>query len=112
MSLERHVVTAERDWRALADDVGASLSQQLVRSAHGRITIDSVMWYGAVEVDTKHLVVWLLLGGADDHELPARFSPADGEWSADPQQTDLDPGLLTWMRRLRDEVREALAARG
>ena len=76
------------------------------------MAVGDVFSYGAVDNDPKHLVVWVLLVGPPATELPAWFAPADGEWSADPQQGEMDPALLLWIRQLREEVRANFDGRG
>jgi hypothetical protein len=100
-------VSKQPERRILADNVVAGLSMSLVGKSHGEVAVRSLLSYGAVDIDPKHLVVWVLLDGPPSNELPAWFAPADGEWSADPQQSTLDPDLVTWMRDVREEIRAA-----
>ncbi len=97
---------------ALADDVVTDLRKSLVGRSRGAVAVESLLWYGAADIDPKHLVVWVLLAGPPASELPAWFAPADGDWSAGPQQSGVDPDLLVWMHELRDEVRDAFDRRG
>jgi hypothetical protein len=61
--------------------------------------------YGAVDIDSKYLVVWVILTGGRDEELP--------EWSTPESaglQSKLDPGLVSWMEHLRQVVRDQFGA--
>jgi len=100
-------VSEQPERLALADDVVTDLRKTLVGRGRGAVAVDSLISYGAADIDPKHLVVWVLLVGPPASELPAWFAPADGESSADPQQSGVDPDLLVWMRELREEVRAA-----
>ena len=89
----------------LASQAVARARDLLLVEHHGRVRVDSCFHYGAVDISPKHLVVWVLLTGADDDQLP--------EWStpeAARQRAELDPALVTWMERLRHIVREEFAA--
>ena len=81
------------------------------RSSQGFV-IESLLSYGAVDIDTRHAVVWVLLSAADDNALPSWFSPAEGNSSADPQQAKLDPEIVSWMREVQAEVRDEYTRRG
>jgi hypothetical protein len=67
--------------------------------AHGSTGLfSSVFWYGAVDIDRKHLVVWVLLAGSPSR-LPAWYFPskerADREYDAD---------LLAEIGRMRETI--------
>jgi len=100
------------DWKATADDTLAAAERRVVNRSHGAVAVESLLWYGAVDIATEHAVVWVLLAASDAEAIPAWFSPTAGESSADPQQAALEPGLLTWMRELREEVRGEFDRRG
>src|SRR3954471_4760950 len=91
-------------WKALADEVVGRLSETLVGRSRAEVVVETVFWYGAVDIDPRHAVVWLLLSAPREYPLPAWFCPTDGPWSADPQQATLDAEFLSWTRALRDEV--------
>lgn len=73
----------------------------------GQARVASVMHYGAVDIDPKHLVVWVLLDGAPDDRLPEWFSPDDRV-----QRERLDARLVSWTEELRAAVRSELARGG
>ncbi|MFI7431669.1 hypothetical protein ACIBPB_32300 [Micromonospora sp. NPDC049836] len=70
--------------------------RELARGSTGLFS--SVFWYGAVDIDRKHLVVWVLLAGSPSG-LPAWYFPskarADREYDAD---------LLAEIERMRETV--------
>jgi len=102
----------DRHWDSLADDAVAAAKVKLVARPCGEVAVESVFWYGAVDIDTKHAVVWVLLSASDPETLPAWFAPAEGDWSADPQQAAVDPEVLSWMRQVQEEVRNEFVRRG
>lgn len=65
----------------------------------GEVFVKTAIWYGAVDINPKYLVVWILLAGADDDELP--------KWASPESATDsgMDPHVTQWMNRLRRIVR-------
>jgi hypothetical protein len=72
------------------------------------VHVTSVFHYGAVEIDPRYLVVWILLSGRPDEELPTWFAIKPG------LPDDLTPeGLdLDWLLGLRDVVVRELSKRG
>lgn len=67
----------------------------------------SVFAYGAVDIDPKHLVVWVLLTGNPD-DLPAWYFPHRDH--VDPGQYDAD--LLTGIDAMRSAVVDCFAREG
>jgi hypothetical protein len=51
------------------------LRRRLVGEHSGRFRVEACIHYGAVDSDPKYLVVWLLLAGAPDDELPEWLNP-------------------------------------
>jgi len=98
--------------RSIADDAAEAASEKLVGRSHGEIAIDTVYTTGVLTPDTKQAVVWVLLSAPDPDSLPRWFAPAEADESADPQQAALDPEVLSWMRQVREEVRQEFARRG
>jgi hypothetical protein len=68
------------------------------------VRVAALLHYGAVEIDPRHLVVWLLLDGRPADDLPEwlAIDPADmsGAESVDP----------AWLLALRAEVCDAFRA--
>lgn len=61
--------------------------------------MQSVFHYGAVDLDPKHLVVWVLLTGVPQDDLPAWWAPEIEV------PTGADPDLAEWMRGIAAAVR-------
>ncbi|WP_143194043.1 hypothetical protein [Micromonospora sp. CB01531] len=72
----------------------------------GTDLFSSVFWYGAVDIDRKHLVVWVLLAGSPSR-LPAWYFP-----SKDRADYRYDPELLAEIERMRDTVVACFAQEG
>jgi hypothetical protein len=68
--------------------------------------VQSLFHYGAVDIDRKHLVVWVLLTGVPQDDVPAWWAP-DVE-----VPTGADPDLAQWMRGLAAVVRSRFEAVG
>jgi len=85
------------------------LRGRLVGEHSDRFRVEACIHYGAVDIDPKYLVVWLLLAGAPDDELPEWLNP--GAPIDHPQRNQrLDPSLLAWLEDLRRSVRAEFAA--
>ena len=68
--------------------------------------VASTDWYGAVEVDPVHLVVWVLLNG-DPEDVPVWYFP-----DKDQPGDRYDPALLADIRSMRETVVAAFARNG
>ncbi|KQR98108.1 hypothetical protein ASG12_14210 [Williamsia sp. Leaf354] len=77
-----------------------SVRTDLVGTTHGRVTVDSVLHYGAVDLDPDNLVVWVLLTGLDDEELPEWLTLTLDRWDVW-QSAAVD---RTWLAQVRDAV--------
>lgn len=92
----------DRSGRAAA--TVALASARLTGQTAAGARVSTVFWYGAVDIDPLHLVVWVLLDGRQPEELP-RWLLDDG---ADQR---LDPALLdacvTWRHEIRDLFAQA-----
>lgn len=93
----------------LASAVLERVRGQLAGAHDGRLRVKTCIHYGAVDISPKLLVVWLLLAGAPDDELPEWFNP--GAPIDHPERNQrLDPALITWLVHLREVVRAEFAA--
>ena len=55
-------------------------AKKILRSRHAPaldVKVDHVWWYGAVEIDPKHCVVWIMMSGSDSERIPAHWSARD-----------------------------------
>lgn len=69
-----------------------------------------MFWYGAVDIDPGNLVVWVLLSGSPDDQLPEWYFPVEGQLGG--TQENLGRPLRTWLEQLRDAVQEEFAKVG
>ena len=92
----------------LADGVMKRLAPTLRGREHDGVRVAAVVHYGAVSIDAKHLVVWLLLEGRPDDQIPEwlTLTPTLVE-SLRPPHVDYD-----WLLALRSEVMEAFQDAG
>lgn len=96
--------------RQLADRAGRASRRRLKGNTDNGIRVDSVFWYGAVDIDPGNLVVWVLLSGVPDDRLPEWFFPVEGQVAG--IQGNLDPALRAWLGHLRDTVRAEFSRAG
>jgi hypothetical protein len=90
-------------WEAVATRAVARASARLVGQRYAGLAISSVFHYGAVDIGTQHLVVWVLVSGPQSEELPGWWSPGAAADRPLPQ------GWEGWLTSVRDLVREELA---
>jgi hypothetical protein len=95
----------DRPMARLASRATGRAERQLTDQHHGDIRVFTCFYYGAVDIDPKHLVVWIILAGAPDEQLPRWSTPETAG-----QQGNLDPGLVSWLGHLRHIVRDEFAA--
>jgi hypothetical protein len=97
------------EMKDLAATVVDRVRRGLVGEQRGRFRVDACLHYGAVDIDPKYLVVWLLLAGAPDDELPEWLNP--GAPIDHPERNQrLDSSLLAWLEDLRRAVRDEFEA--
>jgi hypothetical protein len=93
------------EMKVLAATVVDRLRRRLVKEQSGKFRVEACLHYGAVDIDPKYLVVWLLLAGAPDDELPEWLNP--GAPVDHPERNQrLDSSLLDWLEDLRRAVRD------
>jgi hypothetical protein len=85
------------------------LRKRLVGERRGEFRVEACIHYGAVDIDPRHLVVWLLLAGAPDDELPEWLSPV-APVDHPGRNQHFDPALLAWLEDLRRAVRAEFEA--
>jgi hypothetical protein len=61
----------------LAQQVVAHARDLLLAERFGDIGVDACFYYGAVDISPRYLVVWVLLAGAPDSDLPEWYTPED-----------------------------------
>jgi hypothetical protein len=68
--------------------------------------IHSVFGYGAIDIDPRHLVVWVMLKGRPE-DIPARAFPPNGPvWHLDPARTAKQRELIPTIVAMAGIVRE------
>jgi len=96
-----------RSNRALAARAIRSARRALVGAESGGVVVTDVLHYGAVDIDPRHLVVWILLSGKPDDDLPAWLTVTP-EPPADVRAEGVD---YDWLLGLRQVVVRELAGR-
>lgn len=97
------------EMKVLAATVVDRVRRRLVGEQSGKFRVEALIHYGAVDIDPKYLVVWVLLAGAADDELPEWLNP--GAQIDHPERNQqLDPSLLGWLEDLRRAVRDEFEA--
>lgn len=91
-------------WETVASRAVARAAARLVGQRYAGLTITSVFHYGAVDIGTHHLVVWVLVSGPRSEELPGWWAPGT------PTERPLPQGWEGWLASSCDLVRQELAA--
>jgi hypothetical protein len=94
-------VVSDREQNPLAQTATRVVSEAaaaLSGSEQAGVRVDGLFHYGAVDFDPRHLVVWILLAGKPDQELPEWMQIVPGQ--ADPAcQIDYQ-----WLLDLRGHI--------
>lgn len=89
----------------LAEQAVTHARDLLLAERLGDIRVDACFHYGAVDISPRYLVVWVLLAGAADSDLPEWYTPEDTS-----PRIRLEPELVSWLAHLRQIVRSEFAA--
>jgi hypothetical protein len=84
-------------------------AKKLLRSRRApslNVKVDYVFWYGAVEIDPKHCVVWIIVAGPDSEQIPARLNPVRAEKSLRRAREHLKAEDSKWLEELAADVEE------
>jgi hypothetical protein len=81
-------------------------STELRGTQRDGVRVDGLFHYGAVDLDPRLLVVWILLSGKSDHQLPEWMPIVPGHPEASCQ---ID---YQWLVELRDHIVQRFAAAG
>lgn len=90
-------------------------AKKLLRSRHApglNAKVDYLFWYGAVEIDPKHCVVWIILSGRDSELVPANLNPVRDEKSLRRAREHLSAEDCKWLDELAAVVEEEFRACG
>jgi len=68
------------------------------------VKVDYLLWYGAVEIDPKYCVVWIIVRGSDSARIPDRLMPARDEKSIHRARESPERGRLPLVGRTRRMV--------
>jgi hypothetical protein len=74
--------------------------------------VDYLLWYGAVDIDPKYCVVWIVLSGPDTELIPAMLMPVSDEKSKRRASEHLSPKDCLWLEELTAAVVEEFRACG
>lgn len=120
MAVETTRTWSQSSSSILCDDMAVSLLARTPRKQCNRAVkrarrelargstkhFSSVFWYGAVDIDRKHLVVWVLLAGPPSR-LPVWYFP-----NKDRADRQYDAELLAEIERMRDAIVVCFAREG
>jgi hypothetical protein len=74
--------------------------------------VDYLLWYGAVDIDPKYCVVWIILSGRDSTVVPAMLMPARDEKSLRRAREHLSPKDCQWLEEVAAVVEGEFRACG
>jgi hypothetical protein len=92
--------------RTVIVDQAVAESRTLLGSSRvpgGDLQIHSIFWYGAVDIDAKHCVVWVILSGPGEDQVPPWFFPSDSNENGP---------FKTWAASVQSRILECFANAG
>lgn len=90
-------------------------AKKLLRSRRApkfKVKVDYLFWYGAVEIDPKHCVVWIIVTGPDSERIPPMLNPMRNEKSMGRTREQLSAEDCKWLEELAAVVENEFRACG
>lgn len=95
------------NWESRASLAVERARRSLFGSVGAGTRVDMVFWYGAVDIDPAHLVVWVMLWGASP---TTTCPPGTSHRAMTEENAHLTQGLVDWIAELTRVVQKEFAA--